>query len=994
MENNTMLKNIARYIKNFFIMIFHIREYILIKESKYFNREWYVANYDDINKPGLNPIVHYLMYGWKEGREPSSDFSGWKYIDKYPDVKKAGMNPLLHYEKYGKKEGRNILYKSNNYSQCFFALADIIKQIKSEQFNKRIILLMSHNLSLTGAPRALFNMAKEIKKNGDIPVIGAFTQGPMEEEIQDAGIPVVYINRRDVEKEFRGEKLFSFFNVFDYIVFNTIVTLELAEKISHTNPTKIAWIHEAEFEFRKANKRKQNLYRGFESIDYVYSVGNYSKKYTDKYLKNRQSDILLYSIKDVLEIKDDQKENNFDIVNKLIFAVIGAVSERKGHLILIEALKYLPNEILNNIEFWIIGPEGEKKVVEKVKKNQSKYFKYLGSMQYNDLMEKMREINVVLCPSLDDPMPMVVTEAMMQKKVVLVSENTGTASLIDDGVNGFIVETSNSKALADKIEQIYIKRNKLKGIGEKGKVIYEKYFTEKCFSENIKKIFDNRKIIKRSNIYIKRNNKIKIFDIQVTNSEITLIVSVGILNNVYIKYGEKIIHSSMEELSINQNCFNEYLNTLNEKLLIFKFYRDEAKNKITFFDEYEDSVIVKIANYINMHNLVKKGICVTTLGNLVELHTIKGFIYKKMIDKRYTLLERLLLLYLVFPKRLKYNLYFETLDNHNDNAYELFIKDLKEKDNRNAYFITSKKVYENEEDEEIKKHMIILNSYKHKKYALRAKKMIVSWWCFPIFGEKRSNIYYPFLNYNYVASFHGISYDKNSYYLNVYNFGKNIPTYCCSEYEKEYFKEINGYSDVKVLGYPRMDKWSNDSTLDDNLIFLFPTWRKSMTESYINNIKRICKKISDNFPNKFIVYAAHPSISELDYIEIKEMLANISENIVTIPSIDGEKFNEYFSIAKYLITDYSSVAYDHAYKKDGVSIYYMPDNLETNHYKLRKIFYDAHCGIIAKDIEDIIKIIGNQYDNGELQKRKENFFKYIDNNNTERVFCDIFNINN
>ncbi|WP_294405844.1 glycosyltransferase [uncultured Clostridium sp.] len=987
MNNNTILSNIIRHIKYIFISILYNRSYRLIKKSRYFNKEWYIANYHDIDKPGVNPAVHYLMYGWKENREPSGDFAGWKYFEKYPDVRKANINPLLHYEKYGKKEGRNITYNSNNYSRCFFVLADLIQQIKSQNFNQRIILLVSHNLSLTGAPRAIINMAKEIRKNGDIPVIAAFTPGPMEEEIKNEGILLVYINRMDVEKEFKGEKLFSFFNIFDYIVFNTIVTLELAEKIAHTNPTKIAWIHEAEYEFAKAEERKQNLYRGFEAIDYIYSVGNYSKKYTDRYLKNRKSDILLYSIKDMLNNKENEIKEKRE---KLIFAMVGALSERKGHLVLIEAINYLPIDILNSIEFWIIGPQGEKKVAEKVQDVQTDYFKYFGPMPYEKLMKTMEEIDVILCPSLDDPMPMVVTEAMMQKKVVLVTENTGTASLIDNGINGFVVKTNNPKALADKIKEIYINKSELNNIGEKGRNIYEDYFTENYFTENVKKIFDQNKIINRSYEYIPRNKNVKLFDVEIENNEVKLIVSVGILNNIYIKLGKKLIYGESEELSINHKCFNEYLNTLNEKLLVFKIDKNTMKNKIAFFDEYEDSLNITISNYINMYYLSQTGTYITKNGNILEINTKIQFIVKKFMDCRYNIINKISLLYIMIPKKLKYNLYFETLNNHNDNAYELFIKDLKEEKNKNAYFITSKEVYENEEDMEIKKHIIIFNSPKHKKFALRAKKMIVSWWCFPIFGSKKMDIYYPFLNYNYVAVLHGISYDKNSYYLNYLNFGKNIPTYCCSEYEKVYLEEINGYSNVKVLGYPRMDKWIKYSNNDENMVFLFPTWRKDITRDYIRNIEDICRQISSSFPNKFIVYAAHPSIPQSIYLEIKEILDNIGGNILSISSIDGQLFNKYFSTAKYLITDYSSVAYDHAYKEDGISIYYIPDEIENKHYQLRDVFYEGHCGIIAKNIEDIKEIINDKYDNKKLNERKENFFKYIDYNNTERVFRDIF----
>ena len=52
----------------------------------------------------MNPIKHYLKFGWKEGRKPSADFNGNEYLNKRPDVRVAGICPLVHYLKFERKE--------------------------------------------------------------------------------------------------------------------------------------------------------------------------------------------------------------------------------------------------------------------------------------------------------------------------------------------------------------------------------------------------------------------------------------------------------------------------------------------------------------------------------------------------------------------------------------------------------------------------------------------------------------------------------------------------------------------------------------------------------------------------------------------------------------------------------------------------------------------------------------------------------------------------
>ncbi|EGX76683.1 hypothetical protein HMPREF9457_01016 [Dorea formicigenerans 4_6_53AFAA] len=55
-------------------------------------------------------VSHYLNIGWKLGYDPSPYFSTEMYMNNNPDI--INYNPLLHFELYGKKEGR--LFGSHN----------------------------------------------------------------------------------------------------------------------------------------------------------------------------------------------------------------------------------------------------------------------------------------------------------------------------------------------------------------------------------------------------------------------------------------------------------------------------------------------------------------------------------------------------------------------------------------------------------------------------------------------------------------------------------------------------------------------------------------------------------------------------------------------------------------------------------------------------------------------------------------------------------------
>ena len=105
------------------------RNYYIIKKSKLFNADWFKNTYNLPND--INPIKYYLNYGVKYGLNPSKDFNLLWYLEEYEDVKKSGMDPFIHYILYGIEENRltkPLIIKNNDkfslrnydYNPCFF----------------------------------------------------------------------------------------------------------------------------------------------------------------------------------------------------------------------------------------------------------------------------------------------------------------------------------------------------------------------------------------------------------------------------------------------------------------------------------------------------------------------------------------------------------------------------------------------------------------------------------------------------------------------------------------------------------------------------------------------------------------------------------------------------------------------------------------------------------------------------------------------------------
>src|SRR5208283_919601 len=69
--------------------------------DEYLAPDDYLDRYPDVANLDIPARLHYICKGYLEDRFPSEDFDGVWYAANYPDVERAGINPLLHYALFG-----------------------------------------------------------------------------------------------------------------------------------------------------------------------------------------------------------------------------------------------------------------------------------------------------------------------------------------------------------------------------------------------------------------------------------------------------------------------------------------------------------------------------------------------------------------------------------------------------------------------------------------------------------------------------------------------------------------------------------------------------------------------------------------------------------------------------------------------------------------------------------------------------------------------------
>lgn len=361
-----------------------------------------------------------------------------------------------------------------------------------------------------------------------------------------------------------------------------------------------------------------------------------------------------------------------------------------------------------------------------------------------------------------------------------------------------------------------------------------------------------------------------------------------------------------------------------------------------------------------------------------------------LLDKNINFLFKLLLIKKNFYKTKSTKILFtESLNNSNDNSYSLFLYCLKNKIlDRDVFFITTKNVIDSIKNPKVKSHLIERGSLSHLKALLDAKKIVASY-SFdgfqPAIDKYLSLLIHPKL----IFVPHGISFDKDSFYLNDIFLGHPDCTCCCSPLEKIFFSKSCGLSNIRITGYPRMDKWfSEEINKTNNSVFLFFTWRNSITTEFEERFSLLVKALS---PKKKIFIGIHSNQSPKFHSFLNSIKVENNLDFEIITPEEREKFNKAFFNCSTLITDYSSVAYDFMYGNNKKVFYYTPLADSHAEYKTLPIWKEKCLGKDVKDLNELLSEIDLPCEDKYKQRRLD-FFKWIDSNNNQRVIQTILTL--
>jgi len=131
----------------------------IIHQSDEFDAALYRIHCKEPIPDTFSEMFHYICRGVDLKLDPNSNFSTEYYVRKYPDVMHSGMNPFIHYLTNGKREGRIGKFNAQQY---------ILSGKRQFDSDKPTILVVCHEATPTGAPILGLRLIEELSQQANV----------------------------------------------------------------------------------------------------------------------------------------------------------------------------------------------------------------------------------------------------------------------------------------------------------------------------------------------------------------------------------------------------------------------------------------------------------------------------------------------------------------------------------------------------------------------------------------------------------------------------------------------------------------------------------------------------------------------------------------------------------------------------------------------------------------------------------------------------------
>ena len=345
--------------------------------------------------------------------------------------------------------------------------------------------LFSHVLDMTGAPIVMVSAVPVLRSMGfEVVVLGPSDNGSLE-LFREAGATVLTRVGSTSSPTLWGLALCA-----DFVIVNTVVNGRVVRALSDTGVPVLWWLHDA---FAGYPHIAHQIPKTIAPNVQVYSVGKHAAAAMHAVRPDFTIHQLIYGLPDYA--KEDFPVYDLGYANgRPLFVTVGSFERRKGQDVFCNAIRLLPPAVRNKASFLFVGKAADQEMMDAVRSLTTDYPQnvfYCKRLSRDEIKSLMQQCTCLVCASRDDPMPTFVTEGLIFGKPSIVSEHTGTAGLVTEGVDGFVYKDDDPAQLEKLLCWAIEHPDALAAMHDGCRRLYERYYSKEAFSATLQQAVES-----------------------------------------------------------------------------------------------------------------------------------------------------------------------------------------------------------------------------------------------------------------------------------------------------------------------------------------------------------------------------------------------------------------------------------------------------------------------------------------------------------------------
>ena len=340
------------------------------------------------------------------------------------------------------------------------------------------ILLLSHEMTYTGAPNSLLNVSRVLRSHGHSVKVYTQRKGSFSRCFNRYGFKVRFLDLNLTDTD----KCKALAKRFDIAICNTIFCSNTALKLQDYLPT-ILYIREAEN--LPEIMEKNNIDIGcIQNANNIVCVSEYAARFIEKTYFPKNIHILHNFL--IQPLFGTARQNKIN--GKIRFLIAATIEPRKGIAVAIEAFRLLPKSLQTRAVLDIYGsaPNWSQEYWQPLFAEKYPGIEYHGELKKGKA-KMYRKANIVLVPSFDESCSLTALEGAMYARPLIVTENVGAKYLIDG--SGFVVETGSAQSLSKAMRFFIEHKNELETAGYNSYLSFKKHSDKNAYYKGLEQVF-------------------------------------------------------------------------------------------------------------------------------------------------------------------------------------------------------------------------------------------------------------------------------------------------------------------------------------------------------------------------------------------------------------------------------------------------------------------------------------------------------------------------